>query len=316
MNSCTATKLLSGKLLAAKCHDVLCARAKELQQISGDQACLEVVLVGDDPASLSYVNGKKRAAAKVGIASNLTHLAGNTSQLELNDLIERLAANSRVDGILVQSPLPPGLDQDQVTDLIPPAKDVDCFHPYNTGSLFLGSPRFLPCTPHGIFRLLQAYKISTAGKHIVIIGRSNIVGKPLAQLLLDKKFGNATVTVAHSATTNLADLSSQADILVCAIGKAELISADMIKPGAVVIDVGVNRVEDSQHPRGFRLVGDVCFEQALTKAAAITPVPGGVGPMTITMLLYNTLKSAYIKHQIPFAELNWEEMLREDDGKL
>ena len=284
--------LISGLEVSASIRSELKARAASLAA-RGVVPHLEVILVGDDPASISYIRSKEKGAAEVGIKENTTHLPADTSEQQLIDLLDRLNGDAAVDGILVQVPLPSHIDTEKVLYHISPAKDVDGFHPVNLGKLLRGEPCFLPCTPHGIQQMLMRSGFDPAGKHVVICGRSNLVGKPLAAILLQKKKGaNATVTVVHTGTVHLPGFTRQADILVAAMGKPLCITADMVKEGAVVIDVGVNRVPDSTRERGYRLVGDVDFEAVRQKAAAITPVPGGVGPMTVTMLLQNTIEAA------------------------
>ena len=252
---------------------------------------LAVVLVGEDPASASYVRGKAKAAAEVGIQSDTFTYDASISENELLDIVNRLNEDDQVDGILIQLPLPDHIDERKVIGVLNPAKDVDCFHPESVGNLVLGIDGFAPATPAGIIELLVRSGIETSGKHCVIVGRSNIVGKPLANMMLRKGI-DATVTVCHSRTTNLSELTRQADILVAAIGRANFVTADMVKPGAVVIDVGINRVDDATRERGYRLVGDVDFEGVSKKASHITPVPGGVGPMTIALMLRNTLDAS------------------------
>lgn len=252
---------------------------------------LAVVLVGDDPASASYVRGKAKASAEVGIESDTMTFPETISEAELLEVVERLNDDDNVDGILVQLPLPAHIDDTRVINAISPDKDVDCFHPASVGRLSIGLDGFAPATPAGIVQLLERSDIETSGAHCVIIGRSNIVGKPLANLMLRKGI-DATVTVCHSRTRDLAGMARQADILVAAIGRAHFVTADMVKPGATVIDVGINRVDDSTRERGYRLVGDVDFDAVEPIAGHITPVPGGVGPMTIAVLLQNTLKAA------------------------
>lgn len=255
--------------------------------------CLAVVLVGDNPASKLYVNGKTKACEKVGIRSIKHVLDSTTSEKTLLELIEELNSDSAVDGILVQLPLPSHIDSDKVTYAIRPEKDVDGFHPVNLGKLMMGdSTGFTPCTPLGIRVMLQKSGMETAGKHAVIIGRSTIVGKPMASLLMQKgAFGDATVTVVHSRSSDLKEQCKKADILIAAVGKAFLVKSDMVKEGAVVIDVGQNRIESKESARGYRLVGDVDYDAIKDQCSLITPVPGGVGPMTIAMLLHNTIKS-------------------------
>jgi methylenetetrahydrofolate dehydrogenase (NADP+)/methenyltetrahydrofolate cyclohydrolase len=285
-------ELIDGKASAALIREGIAEKARALHSV-GIMPCLAVVLVGQNPASLSYVKGKESACAENGIEARDFRLEATVSQAELLKLIHTLNHDSTVHGILVQLPLPAHIDEDTVIEAIFPEKDVDGFHPINIGKLFLGKPSFYPCTPFGVIKLLQLRNIQTSGKHVVVIGRSNIVGKPMAALLLQKgPFADATVTVCHSKTPDLADHVRRADIIIAAIGKANFVSAAMVKPGAVVIDVGVNRVEDASKKSGFRLVGDVDFAAVRPLASYITPVPGGVGPMTITMLLYNTVEAA------------------------
>lgn len=273
--------LIDGKAIAAAVRKALRARCGELVA-RGITPGLTVVLVGEDPASQIYVRNKQRACEKVGIASTLIRMPGNATQAQLEDTIRDLNEDSNVDGILVQFPLPKGLDEGRVLALIDPAKDVDGFHVENMGALVSGTQGFVSCTPKGCMALIESTGIDISGKEAVVVGRSNVVGKPMALLLLQQ---NATVTLCHSKTANLKEHTRRADILVAAVGRPEIITGDMIKPGAVVIDVGINRVGD-------RVVGDVAFASACEVAGFITPVPGGVGPMTIAMLMENTLKSA------------------------
>ncbi len=271
-------------------------RAKVAAQVSalksrGIDPCLAVVLVGEDPASVSYVTGKGKALAEVGMKDRSVKLPATTSESELLELIRALNADKTVHGILVQLPLPRHIDESKIIMAIDPAKDVDGFHPVNVGNMLLERQCFLPCTPHGVIVLLREMGIETRGAHAVVVGRSNIVGKPMS-ILLARRDCNATVTVCHTGTKDLPSITRQADILIAAIGKPRVITADMIKPGAAVIDVGVNRVEDASSAKGFRLVGDVDFEPAREVASFITPVPRGVGPMTIAMLMENTLIAA------------------------
>jgi methylenetetrahydrofolate dehydrogenase (NADP+)/methenyltetrahydrofolate cyclohydrolase len=254
---------------------------------------LGVILVGEDPASQSYVTAKERACDDMGIYSDDNRLAAHTSQAELMALVEKMNDDPKINGILVQLPLPKGLNESQVLLTIDPAKDVDGFHPMNVGKMVVGEQAFLPCTPHGVIQLLIRSGVTIKGAEVVIVGRSNIVGKPLMNMLIQKNStGNATVTVCHTSTKDLSTHTKRADIVIAAAGRPNTITADMVKKGVVVIDVGVNRIEDSSKKSGFRLVGDVDFEAVKEKASLITPVPGGVGPMTITMLLYNTVESA------------------------
>lgn len=279
-------KIIDGKLIAEQTRSEIAQATLTFRERTGVTPHLAAVLVGNDPASEVYVRNKERACQKAGLASTLHRLSGTTTQSELLDLVQQLNADPNVHGILVQLPLPKHIDATSILDAIHPTKDVDAFHPENVGLMLQGRPRFLPCTPAGVMRLLEASAIPTAGQHAVVIGRSDIVGKPMAALLLQKG-ADATVTVCHSRTKNIAEVCLSADILVAALGIPEFLRGSMIKPGAVVIDVGINRV-------GERLVGDVHYEEASNVASAITPVPGGVGPMTIAMLLGNTLKAASI----------------------
>lgn len=287
-----AAKIIDGKAVAETMREELAAEVANLKK-EGIVPGLGVILVGADPASISYVTAKERACDKIGIYSDDNRLPADTSEEELLALVEKMNKDPKINGILVQLPLPKHIDEDKVLLAIDPSKDVDGFHPYSVGRMMLGHDTFLPCTPHGVVQLLIRSGVQTKGAHAVIVGRSNIVGKPLANLLLQKAEGrNSTVTVCHSATKNMAELVRQGDIVIAAAGQPEMVTADMVKDGAVVIDVGVNRVEDSSKKNGFRLVGDVAYEEVAKKASLITPVPGGVGPMTITMLLYNTVQSA------------------------
>lgn len=280
-----AAKLLDGKSLAADIREGLRLEVEELKR-EGRAPGLAVVIVGDDPASRRYVNNKKKACEHVGITSYEYALPGETTQEELLALVDKLNQDSSVDGILVQLPLPSHLDEKTVIYNIDPKKDVDAFHPFNVGKIMIGEPIFAPCTPAGVMELIALTGIEVSGKECVVVGRSNIVGKPQAMLLLAQ---NGTVTVCHSRTKDLAEVTKRADILVAAVGKAKLIKGDMVKPGAVVIDVGMNRLEDGSWS------GDVDFEEVKEVASAITPVPGGVGPMTIAMLMKNTVTAYKMK---------------------
>ena len=280
-----AARIIDGKALAQKIQSELAVVAAELYSTRKIKPGLAAVLVGNNPASQVYVRNKQKACEKAGFESWLHHLDEHTSQAQLLDLIHQLNKDLRVHGILVQLPLPKHIHTDTVLDAVTALKDVDGFGPDNLGLLTSGRPRFLPCTPHGVFVMLQRYNIPVSGKHVVVLGRSTIVGKPMGLILLQNGV-DATVTICHSKTANLKEITRQADILVAAIGRAEFVKADMVKPGAVVIDVGINRLEDG------RLVGDVEYAPVAQIASAITPVPGGVGPMTITMLLHNTLEAA------------------------
>ena len=285
-------QIIDGKQVAADMRAELKAEVAELAK-KGIVPGLAVVLVGEDPASKSYVTAKERACEEMGIYSNDNRLAADTSQEELMALVEKLNKDPKINGILVQLPLPDGLNEAEVLLAINPAKDVDGFHPVNVGKMVVGEKAFLPCTPHGILQLLIRSNVTIKGAEVVIVGRSNIVGKPLANMLIQKNAtGNATVTVCHTRTKDLSYHTKRADIVIAAAGRPNTITADMVKEGVVVIDVGVNRVEDATKKKGYRLVGDVDFEAVKEKASLITPVPGGVGPMTITMLLYNTVESA------------------------
>jgi len=265
------------------------AKLKEQGIVPG----LGVILVGEDPASQSYVTAKERACENIGIYSDDNRLPAETTQEELMALVEKMNNDAKINGILVQLPLPKGLNEAEILLAIDPAKDVDGFHPINVGKMMVGEKAFLPCTPHGIIQLLIRSGVTIEGAEVVIVGRSNIVGKPLANMLIQKKpNANATVTVCHTRTKDLLSHTKRADIVIAAAGRPNTVTADMVKEGVVVIDVGVNRVEDATKKKGYRLVGDVDFEAVKEKASFITPVPGGVGPMTITMLLYNTVESA------------------------
>lgn len=277
--------LLDGKHLAQTMQAEIAAETAELLRTCGLRPGLAAVLVGDHPASQIYVRNKRRACDKAGIASSLHQLPAHTSEAELLALIDRLNGDPAIHGILVQLPLPSHIRESAVVDAVSPEKDVDGFGPHNLGLLAAGRPRFLACTPYGVLQLLQRNNISVAGAHVVVLGRSNIVGKPLALILMQKGI-DATVTVCHSRSKDLAALTRSADVVVAAIGKAKFVRADMVRPGAVVVDVGMNRLPDGS------LAGDVDFTAVREAASAITPVPGGVGPMTITMLLYNTLQAA------------------------
>ena len=282
--------LIDGKEVAAKVREGLQKEIAELKA-QGHTPGLAVVLVGEDPASQVYVGSKVKACADLGLYSQKWALPADTTQDELVELIHKLNADERIHGILVQSPPPPHIDEEAVILNIDPRKDVDGFHPANVAKLVLEDEEgFVPCTPLGCMELLKAYGIETAGKHAVVIGRSMIVGKPMANLRVAKK-ANATVTIAHSRTRDLPGLCRTADILVAAVGRPEMVKADYVKDGAVVLDVGINRIEDASRPRGYRIVGDVDFEAVKDKCSFITPVPGGVGPMTIAMLMANTVKA-------------------------
>ena len=285
-----AAQIIDGKQIALEVRGGVAEKVAALKE-KGITPCLAVVLVGENPASVSYVTGKRKALAEAGMMDKSVELPESTSEEELLSLIEKLNKNDSVHGILVQLPLPKHINEDKVIMAISPEKDVDGFHPVNVGNLVIGKKAFLPCTPHGIIVLLKKMGIETSGKHAVVVGRSNIVGKPVA-LLLARRDVNCTVTLCHTGTKNMAEITRQADILVVASGHPHTVTADMVKDGAVVIDVGVNRIPDDTKKKGYRLIGDCDFDTIKEKASFITPVPGGVGPMTIAMLMYNTLEAA------------------------
>lgn len=282
---------IDGKLLSTQIQQEIADDVRDFVDNNGITPCLAAVLVGENPASEVYVRNKRKACERVGMEGQLHRLPADATEEQLLNLIAKLNKDDAVHGILVQLPLPKQIREAYVLDAVHPLKDVDCFHPENVGRLSQGRPRFLPCTPHGVQQILHRTGVPVAGKEVVIVGRSEIVGKPLAMLLMAKdstcgpSAANATVTVAHSRTANLAEVTRRADVLVAAIGQAKFITADMIKPGAVVIDVGINRTDEG-------LCGDVDYVPACEVASAITPVPGGVGPLTIAMLLLNTLSAA------------------------
>jgi methylenetetrahydrofolate dehydrogenase (NADP+)/methenyltetrahydrofolate cyclohydrolase len=284
------SELISGKIISTQINEELCLEVKQLKT-KGIEPCLAVVLVGEDPASEVYVRNKKRTSEEIGMKSIGHNLPDTTTQRELETLIQSLNADPAVHGILCQFPLPEGLDEKKVIQTIAPEKDVDGLHPLNAGLIAMGIPKFISCTPYGVLQMLKRSGISTSGKNVVVLGRSNLVGRPIATLLSSKGW-DATVTVCHSRTSDLAEVTSQADILIAAIGIPEFVKANMVKPGAVVIDVGINRIDDPNKAKGTRLVGDVAFEEVAAKASFITPVPGGVGPMTIAMLMVNTVNAA------------------------
>ena len=287
-----AAQIIDGKQVAADIRAELKEEVAALKE-RGIVPGLGVILVGEDPASQSYVTAKERACHEAGIYSDDNRLPAETTQDELLTLIARMNVDPKIHGILVQLPLPSHINEAEVLLAVDPDKDVDGFHPVNVGKMVVGERAFPPCTPHGIVQLLLRSGVTIEGAHVVIVGRSNIVGKPLANMLIQKSpTGNATVTVCHTRTKDLAHLTRQADVVVAAVGRPNTVTADMVRDGAVVIDVGVNRVEDATKKKGYRLVGDVEFEAVKEKASLITPVPGGVGPMTITMLLHNTVESA------------------------
>ena len=285
-------EIIDGRKIAAKVREELKERIERLKE-QGVVPGLGVVLVGENPASISYVTAKERACAELGIFSSETRLPSDTNEKTLLELVEKHNRDQKLHGILVQLPLPPKIDEQKIIMAIDPAKDIDGFHPVNAGKMVLGQECYLPCTPNGILKLLEESGVPTAGAEVVVLGRSNIVGKPVANLLFRKaQPGNATVTVCHTATKQLAEHTRRADILIVAAGRPKTVTSDMVKEGVVVIDVGVNRIPDQSRKRGYRLEGDVDFEGVSKKAGMITPVPGGVGPMTITMLLSNTVSAA------------------------
>jgi methylenetetrahydrofolate dehydrogenase (NADP+)/methenyltetrahydrofolate cyclohydrolase len=285
-------QIIDGKQVAADMRAELKGKVAKLKE-KGVVPGLGVILVGEDPASKSYVTAKERACEEIGIYSDDNRLSAETTQEDLMALVEKMNKDPKINGILVQLPLPKHLNEAEVLLAIDPDKDVDGFHPMNVGKMVVGEKAFLPCTPHGVIQLLIRSKVKIEGAKVVIVGRSNIVGKPVANMLIQKSpTGNATVTVCHTRTKDLPSETKQANIIIAAAGRPNTVTADMVKDGVVVIDVGVNRVEDATKKRGYRLVGDVDFEAVKEKASLITPVPGGVGPMTITMLLYNTVESA------------------------
>jgi methylenetetrahydrofolate dehydrogenase (NADP+)/methenyltetrahydrofolate cyclohydrolase len=287
-----AAQIIDGKQVAADMRAELKEEVAKLKE-QGIVPGLGVVLVGEDPASKSYVTAKEHTCEELGIYSDDNRLPAETSQQDLIALVNRMNNDPKINGILVQLPLPKGLNESEVLLAIDPDKDVDGFHPMNVGKMMVGEKAFLPCTPHGVIQLLLRSGVEIKGANVVIVGRSNIVGKPLANMLIQKNDkGNATVTVCHTRTKDLAHHTKQADIVIAAAGRPNTVTADMVKDGVVVIDVGVNRVEDATKKKGYRLVGDVDFEAVKEKASLITPVPGGVGPMTITMLMYNTVEAA------------------------
>jgi len=282
---------LAGKEVVEHVYEKLAIQTKDFIASYGFAPTLAVVLVGEDPASQSYVNGKKKACIDLGFGHRDIHLSADTTQEQLLALVHELNEDSTVHGILVQMPLPKGLDPDVVIQNIAVEKDVDGFHPQSVGNLLIGNPGFVSCTPQGVLEMMDYYNIETEGKHVVVLGRSNIVGKPMASLLIQKG-RDATVTICHSRTKDLASITKQADILIAAIGKPLFVTKDMVKEDAVIIDVGINRVADATRKRGYRIVGDVDFDNVAPICKAITPVPGGVGVMTIAMLMKNTMQSA------------------------
>lgn len=291
----TTALVLDGKETANALREEIASEVRHWVDAGGAVPTLAAVLVGEDPASQVYVRNKERACEKAGMRSRLVRMPAATSTAELLSLLVELNLDPEVNGILVQLPLPQGINTQQVLDAVDPIKDVDAFAPENVGLLVQGRPRYLPCTPHGVVQILRRYGLAVAGKHVVVVGRSDIVGKPLANMLVQRDlgfgadYGNATVTICHSRSEDLASITRTADVLVAAVGQPELIKADMVKPGAVVIDVGINRV-------GEKLVGDVDYEPLTSIASAITPVPGGIGPLTIAMLLRNTFTACKLQN--------------------
>jgi methylenetetrahydrofolate dehydrogenase (NADP+)/methenyltetrahydrofolate cyclohydrolase len=286
-----AAKIIDGKVLAQNLRAEIAEGVAKLKADTGVVAGLAVILVGDDPASVSYVTAKEKACSEAGMLSREIRMPADIAEDELLAKIDELNRDEAIHGILVQLPLPKGFDEKKVINSILPEKDVDGFTPVNVGRMLIGEECFLPCTPHGIIKLIEFSGMDISGKNAVVIGRSNIVGKPIS-VLLSRKETNATVTMCHTGTVDVAAHTRAADIVVVAAGRPDTLRGDMLKPGAVVIDVGVNRIPDATRPKGFRLVGDADYESCAQVASAITPVPGGVGPMTITMLLWNTLESA------------------------
>ena len=285
--------LIDGKKTAQDIKNEIAARVSEIKQEGGKQPHLAAILVGEDGASQTYVGAKVKACEEVGFTSTLVRLPADVSEEELLRTVEDINQNPDIDGLIVQLPLPAHISVDKVTNRIRPEKDVDGFTPANVGRMTLNWPAYVAATPYGIIELLKRYQIETSGKHCVVIGRSHIVGSPMSILMARNGYpGNATVTLTHSKTKDLAAICRTADILIVAIGKPEFVTADMVKPGAVVIDVGIHRIADETKKTGFRLIGDVKYDEVAPIASAITPVPGGVGPMTIAALLYNTLQSA------------------------
>lgn len=286
-------QIIDGKKLAAETRVEIAAGVAALKAEKGVTPGLAVILVGDNPASVSYVTAKEKACREAGMYSREIRLPAETPEQVVVETVKALNADPAIHGILVQLPLPKGISEKKVVDAIAAEKDVDGFTPVNVGRMLIGEDCFLPCTPHGIVKLIEVTGMDIAGKHAVVIGRSNIVGKPVAALLARKgPHANATVTLCHTGTPDLSVYTKTADVVVVAAGRPNTLTGDMLKPGAVVIDVGVNRVPDATKPKGYRLCGDADFASCAEVAAAITPVPGGVGPMTITMLLWNTLESA------------------------
>ena len=289
--------IINGKKVAAEIREELKKKINNLKLEGKTVPGLVAILVGDNPASDSYVRGKSKACEEIGMITKTERLSSDISEKDLLTLIQKYNSDKIFNGILVQLPLPKHISEGKVIETILPAKDVDGFHPISVGNLVIGNDTFLPCTPAGIQELLVKYNIPIKGKHVVVVGRSNIVGKPISNILLQKKENaNAIVTICHSAAKDISYFSKQADILIAAIGQPNFVKREMVKDGVVVIDVGINRVKDETHPKGYRIVGDVDFDEVSKKASFITPVPGGVGPMTIAMLLKNTFKAYLIQN--------------------
>ncbi len=285
-------QIIDGKKTASEIKEELKTEISKIVKEGKNPPGLVTILVGDDPASSVYVKMKNKACAAIGMYSEIKKLEAETTEEELLSIIDDYNNNSKIHGILVQLPLPKHIDEDKIIESISPKKDVDGFHPYNVGNLVIGKETFKSCTPYGIVELLKRYNIETKGKHVVVVGRSNIVGKPIANLMLQKEEGaNSIVTICHSAAKDLSYFTKQADILIAAIGRANFITEEMVKENVVVIDVGINSIDAPETKKGYKLVGDVDFENVSNKASYITPVPGGVGPMTIAMLLKNTLQA-------------------------
>ncbi len=291
------TQYLDGKSVSDGIKQEIAGKVKTIIENGGKQPHLAAILVGDDGASQTYVGHKERACAQVGFKSTLLRFENTISQQELIKVIEGLNSDDDIDGFIIQLPLPAHIDEDKIIETVDPGKDVDGFHPVNVGKMVLGLPAFIPATPYGIMKLLETYDIKTSGKHCVVLGRSNIVGRPMANLLSAKsKYGDCTVTMCHSRTKDLSYYTRQADIIIAAIGIPEFLKADMVKEGAIVVDVGITRIADNTKKTGYRLAGDVDFENVAPRCSYITPVPGGVGPMTIVSLLINTLEASQRKH--------------------
>lgn len=290
--------LLDGKTTSAAIKQQIAKQVEELVANGGKRPHLVAILVGDNGASKTYVAAKEKACGEVGFNSTVLRLPAETTEAELLKEVDRLNKDNDVDGFIVQLPLPKHIDEQRIIEAIDPLKDVDGFHPVNVGKLSLGLPTFVSATPYGIMELLKAYNVDTKGKHCVVLGRSNIVGRPMANLLSQKgNPGDCTVTICHSRTQDIASFTRSADIIVAALGVPEFLKGDMVKDGAVIVDVGITRVPDETRPKGYRIVGDVAFDEVAPKASFITPVPGGVGPMTIVSLMKNTLQAAQWREQ-------------------